>query len=108
MVATISPTTLADLRRQDNKLTLIDVRTPAEFGEVHVDFAHTIPLDRLDLQAVKSVAGAGPVYFVCKSGTRSQRPAKSCWPRASRTWSASRGARSPARPLVCRSSAAVR
>lgn len=73
MVATISPTTLADLRRQDNQLTLIDVRTPAEFGEVHVDFAHNIPLDRLDLQAVKSVAGAGPVYFVCKSGTRSQK-----------------------------------
>ena len=73
MVATISPTTLADLRRQDDKLTLIDVRTPAEFGEVHVDFAHNIPLDRLDAQAVTSLAGAGPVYFVCKSGTRSQK-----------------------------------
>jgi rhodanese-related sulfurtransferase len=34
-----------------------DVRTPAEFGEVHVDFAHNIPLDRLDTQAVKAVAG---------------------------------------------------
>ena len=73
MVATISPTTLADLRRQDNTLTLIDVRTPAEFGEVHVDFAHNIPLDRLDAQAVTSLAGAGPIYFVCKSGTRSQK-----------------------------------
>ena len=73
MVATISPTTLADLRRKDDKLTLIDVRTPAEFGEVHVDFAHNIPLDRLDAQAVTSLAGAGPVYFVCKSGTRSQK-----------------------------------
>ena len=73
MVATISPTTLADLRRKGDKLTLIDVRTPAEFGEVHVDFAHNIPLDRLDLQSVKAVAGDGPVYFVCKSGTRSQK-----------------------------------
>ena len=73
MVATIAPTTLADLRRKGEKVTLIDVRTPAEFGEVHVDFAHNIPLDRLDLQAVKAVASDGPVYFVCKSGTRSQK-----------------------------------
>ncbi len=73
MIATISPTMLADLRRKGDKVTLIDVRTPAEFGEVHVDFAQNIPLDRLDLQAVKAVAGDGPVYFVCKSGTRSQK-----------------------------------
>ena len=73
MIATISPTKLADLRRKGDKVTLIDVRTPAEFGEVHVDFARNIPLDRLDLQAVKAVAGDGPVYFVCKSGTRSQK-----------------------------------
>ncbi|NDC52804.1 MAG: DUF2892 domain-containing protein [Planctomycetia bacterium] len=73
MVATISPTTLADLRRKGEKLTLIDVRTPAEFGEVHVDFAHNIPLDRLDPGEVASVAGGGPVYVVCKSGGRSQK-----------------------------------
>lgn len=73
MVATISPTSLADLRRKGDKVTLIDVRTPAEFGEMHVDFAHNIPLDRLDPQAVKAVAGDGPIYFVCKSGGRSQR-----------------------------------
>ena len=73
MVATISPTTLADLRRKGEKVTLIDVRTPAEFGEVHVDFAHNIPLDRLDPNEVASVANGGPVYFVCKSGTRSQK-----------------------------------
>ncbi len=73
MVATISPTTLADLRRKGEKVTLIDVRTPAEFGEVHVDFAHNIPLDRLDSKAVAALGAAGPVYFVCKSGTRSQK-----------------------------------
>ena len=73
MVATISPATLADLRRRGEKVTLIDVRTPAEFGEVHVDFAHNIPLDRLDLQAVRAMGGDGPVYFVCKSGGRSQK-----------------------------------
>jgi rhodanese-related sulfurtransferase len=73
MIATISPTTLADLRRKGEKVTLIDVRTPAEYGEVHVDFAHNIPLDRLDAKAVASLGGNGPLYFVCKSGTRSQK-----------------------------------
>jgi rhodanese-related sulfurtransferase len=71
MVATISPSTLADLRRRGEPVTLIDVRTPAEFGEVHVDFAHNMPLDRLDPREVASLAGNAPVYFVCKSGTRS-------------------------------------
>jgi len=73
MIATISPATLADLRRRGQKITLIDVRTPAEFGEVHVDFAHNVPLDRLGPQDVAAAAAAGPVYFVCKSGTRSQK-----------------------------------
>ena len=73
MVATISPSTLADLRRKGEKVTLIDVRTPAEFGEVHVDFAHNVPLDRINPQEIASLAGNGPVYFVCKSGTRSQK-----------------------------------
>ena len=72
MVATVSPATLADIRRRGEKVTLIDVRTPAEFGELHVDFAHNIPLDRLDPQAVRDLSGGGPVYFVCKSGTRSR------------------------------------
>jgi rhodanese-related sulfurtransferase len=73
MVATISPTMLADLRRKGDKVTLIDVRTPAEYGEVHVDFAHNIPLDRLDAKAVTALCGDGSVYFVCKSGNRSQK-----------------------------------
>jgi rhodanese-related sulfurtransferase len=73
MVATISPSSLADLRRRGEKVTLIDVRTPAEFGEVHVDFAHNMPLDRIDPQEIASLAGTSPVYFVCKSGTRSQK-----------------------------------
>ena len=73
MVATISPATLADLRRRGDKITLIDVRTPAEFGEVHVDCAHNLPLDRLDPQQIRSLAQDGPVYFVCRSGGRSQK-----------------------------------
>lgn len=73
MVATISPATLVALRHKGEKVTLIDVRTPAEFGEVHVDFAQNIPLERLDPQQVASLGGNGPLYFVCRSGTRSQK-----------------------------------
>ena len=73
MIATISPAMLADIRRKGEKVTLIDVRTPAEFGVVRVAFAHNIPLDRLDATAVTALSRSGPVYFVCKSGNRSQK-----------------------------------
>ena len=72
MVATISPSRLNDLRRRGDKLTLIDVRTPAEFGEVHVDFARNLPLSTLDAREVATLAADGPVYVICKSGNRSQ------------------------------------
>jgi rhodanese-related sulfurtransferase len=73
MVATITPTTLSDLRRKGEKVMLIDVRTPAEFGEVHVDFARNMPLDRIDPKEIASLAGSDPVYVVCKSGNRSHK-----------------------------------
>jgi rhodanese-related sulfurtransferase len=76
MVATISPGSLADLRRRGDGVTLIDVRTPAEYDEVHVDGARNIPLDRLDPRAIAAEhAGktGSPLYFVCKSGGRSQK-----------------------------------
>jgi rhodanese-related sulfurtransferase len=76
MVATISPTQLADLRRRGESVTLIDVRTPAEYGEVHVEGARNVPLDRLDPQDVAAAhGGRGPLYFICRSGGRS---AKAC------------------------------
>ncbi|MBU6277138.1 MAG: rhodanese-like domain-containing protein [Planctomycetes bacterium] len=73
MVATISPSAFADLRRRGEPVTLIDVRTPAEFGEVHVEQARNIPLDRLDAGAVRSLAGDRPLYLICKSGGRSHK-----------------------------------
>lgn len=75
MVATISPGSFADLRRRGEGVTLIDVRTPAEYDEVHVEGARNIPLDRLDPRAIAAehAGKAGPLYFVCKSGGRSQK-----------------------------------
>jgi len=72
MVSTISPQQLAELLRSDKPVRLIDVRTPAEFGEVHVTSARNLPLDRLDPAAITAEAGGdGPIYFICKSGGRS-------------------------------------
>jgi rhodanese-related sulfurtransferase len=74
MVATISPAQLLDLRRRGESINLIDVRTPAEYGEVHVDFARNVPLDRLDPARIAAdhTGRSGPIYFVCRSGGRSK------------------------------------
>ncbi len=75
-VSTISPSTLAQLYGSGKKLDLIDVRTPAEFQEVHVEFARNVPLDRLDpAQIVQARNGSAnePLYIVCRSGGRRQQ-----------------------------------
>ncbi|MEQ8847217.1 rhodanese-like domain-containing protein [Botrimarina sp.] len=51
--------------------TLIDVRTPAEFREVHVRGAQNVPLDRLKPERFRD--HRGPLYVVCKSGSRSAK-----------------------------------
>ncbi|MDP1563702.1 MAG: rhodanese-like domain-containing protein [Pirellulaceae bacterium] len=71
----ISPQELVSLKQSNPDLELIDVRTPAEFGELHVDFARNVPLDRLDVSQLKANRNghAGrPLYVVCRSGGRSK------------------------------------
>lgn len=72
MFDTVTPAVLADaLRRGD--VELIDVRTPAEFRELHVRGARNVPLDRLD---PAQFAGRGtPLYVICQKGGRG---AKAC------------------------------
>ena len=75
-VATISPQDLIRRRQENGKLELIDVRTPAEYREVHVDFARNVPLDQLDPKAVMSGrngSASEPLYVICKSGGRSKQ-----------------------------------
>lgn len=72
-ITTISPQELASRQASDDSLELIDVRTPAEFQEVHVTYARNVPLDRLDPQDLLSSRGDGtskPLYVICKSGAR--------------------------------------
>lgn len=49
------PQELAEIRKSSGeRVELIDVRTPIEFREVHVDFAHNVPLDRLDPRGIRA------------------------------------------------------
>lgn len=71
MTQTISPRGLAALRAEGKPLELIDVRTPVEFREAHVDFARNVPLDQLDAAAlVANRALDQPLYVICRSGNR--------------------------------------
>ena len=75
MVDTISPAALAEIRRRGESFELLDVRTPAEYGEAHVDGARNVPLDRLDAKAIAAerTGRPGTLYVVCKSGGRSRQ-----------------------------------
>jgi rhodanese-related sulfurtransferase len=59
--------------------TLVDVRTPAEFREIHAVGAQLVPLDVLDRAAVEAVRGQhpGPVFLLCASGIRATKAAAS-------------------------------
>lgn len=72
---TITPAELAQLKKSGKAVELIDVRTPVEFREVHVDFARNVPLDALDAAAiVQSRSGSTePLYVICKSGGRGRQ-----------------------------------
>jgi rhodanese-related sulfurtransferase len=74
-VTTISPRHLADLCK-GGPVELIDVRTPAEYRELHAQYARNVPLDRLDPAALmQSYNGSKgePLYVICRSGSRGRQ-----------------------------------
>lgn len=76
MIATITPQELAQRRQSNQSLELIDVRTPVEFQELHVEFARNVPLDRLDPAAILAARNSNadqPLYVVCRSGSRGKQ-----------------------------------
>lgn len=78
MVETISPQEIASLLKEGKSVELIDVRTPAEFQEVHLTCARNVPLDRLDAKAVLQSRNGStePIYVICKSGGRGKQAAE--------------------------------
>lgn len=76
---TISPTALRELTAKGQARCLVDVRTPAEYEEVHVEGAHLMSLDKLDaaeLRAALKPATGEKIYLLCKSGRRAQQAAE--------------------------------
>lgn len=76
---TIRPADLQTLLMREPALALIDVRTPAEFAEVHVPQARNEPLDRFDpkgLVAAGAIAANQPAYLLCRSGGRATKAAE--------------------------------
>lgn len=72
-IETISPAELSE-RRKTGPVLLIDVRTPAEYEELHAEGAKLTPLDRLDPKALAAECPAGEfIYFICRSGGRGKQ-----------------------------------
>jgi len=77
-ITTISVKQLSELRQQGD-VELLDVRTPAEFREVHATLAKNIPLETLDPATVmkeRKGAASDPLYLICRSGGRSMNACK--------------------------------
>lgn len=74
-ITTVSPQQLCDLAKSGTPVDLIDVRTPAEFQEVHVPFARNVPLDRLDTAKIACSRNSSPqpLYLICRSGARGKQ-----------------------------------
>ena len=72
---TISPIDLGQQLTAQPKTVLVDVRTPAEFEEVHASAAKNIPLDLLNqetIERLKQTEANNPIYVICQSGTRAK------------------------------------
>ncbi len=74
-IQTISPRELHNIVCSGTQVNLIDVRTPAEYRQVHVIFAINVPLHQLNAkQLVEATRDSQqPLYVICKSGARGRQ-----------------------------------
>ena len=76
---TIAPAELQKLLAAQPGLPLLDVRTSAEYLEVHVPQARNVPLDQLLPKALfdtGQLPKGQPVYLLCRSGGRATKAAE--------------------------------
>lgn len=64
-----------ELNDNFNHGILLDVRTAAEFEEVHIPGSRLMPLHELDPQKVKDMGGSR-VALICRSGNRAKQAAE--------------------------------
>lgn len=75
-VTVIQPNELKELTQSGRKIELIDVRTPVEFRELHLQLARNVPLDQLDVQKLmqsRNGSADQPLYVICKGGSRGKQ-----------------------------------
>ena len=70
----LEPAELQERLERQVGLTLIDVRTPAEFSAAHIPGSYNVPLDQLPEHAdlLRAVSG-DPVMLICRSGSRARQ-----------------------------------
>jgi rhodanese-related sulfurtransferase len=67
----VSPADVKRMMETDSNVKLLDVRSPLEFSEVHIDGSINIPIDILSFK-LNELGKAGEKYIVlCRAGTRS-------------------------------------
>jgi rhodanese-related sulfurtransferase len=73
-VATITAKELHDNIKNGRNVQLIDVRTPAEFQEIHAATARNFPLEAFNPGDVLAQhPGPEPLYVICRSGSRGRQ-----------------------------------
>ena len=78
----VSPMALSHRLKSDAHVTLLDVRSPAEYRSGHIPGASLAPLDELKGQDLSDLTnGAGlradnPIYLTCQAGVRADQAAK--------------------------------
>lgn len=73
----VAPAELSHRISAEPDLTVIDVRTPAEFAAAHIPGTHNVPLPELTEHAAELARTvSGPVVLMCASGARSRTAAE--------------------------------
>ena len=73
---TITPQELHELKLAGRTLALLDVRTPVEYQEMHIEFAQNVPIHRIDspkIDQLRTHQQKEPIYVICQSGGRSKQ-----------------------------------
>jgi rhodanese-related sulfurtransferase len=74
MITTIRPDELNDMQQT---AVMVDVRTPAEYEEIHIPGSRLIPLHQLDKERIGELNTNGDTLcLLCSSGTRAHRGAE--------------------------------
>lgn len=104
----VGATTVLGWLEQPDAVTVMDVRSPAEFETAHIAGSYNVPLDLLGEHAAQLAARLDrEVVLVCQSGARPRRPASASPASGPSTCTSSTAVSAPTPPPVATSCAAA-